>query len=67
MVDRIDNILDMQQKTLDRIKRVETRLVQLMLYTGADPKVRYGEPQHQEIDDASTEARGTGDTSHQRP
>lgn len=67
MVDRIDNILDMQQKTLDRIKRVETRLVQLMLYTGADPKARYGEPQHQEIDDASTEARGTGDTSHQRP
>lgn len=67
MVDRIDNMLDMQQKTLDRIKRVETRLVQLMLYTGADPKARYGEPQHQEIDDASTEARGTGDTSHQRP
>ena len=67
MVDRIDDILDMQQKTLDRIKRVETRLVQLMLYTGADPKARYGEPQHQEIDDASTEARGTGDTSHQRP
>lgn len=67
MVDRIDVILDMQQKTLDRIKRVETRLVQLMLYTGADPKARYGEPQHQEIDDASTEARGTGDTSHQRP
>lgn len=67
MVDRIDAMLDMQQKTLDRIKRVESRLVQLMLYTGADPKVRYGEPQHQEIDDASTEARGTGDTSHQRP
>ena len=67
MVDRIDAMLDMQQKTLDRIKRVESRLVQLMLYTGADPKVRYGEPQHQEIDDASTEARGTGDTSHQHP
>ena len=67
MVDRIDDMLDMQQKTLDRIKRVETRLVQLMLYTGADPKARYGEPQHQEIDDASTEARGAGDTSHQRP
>lgn len=67
MVDRIDAMLDMQQKTLDRIKRVESRLVQLMLYTGADPKVRYGEPQHQEIDYASTEARGAGDTSHQRP
>ncbi len=67
MVDRIDDMLDMQQKTLDRIKRVETRLVQLMLYTGADPKVRYGEPQNKEIDDASTEARGAGDTSHQRP
>ena len=67
MVDRIDDMLDMQQKTLDRIKRVETRLVQLMLYTGADPKVRYGEPQYKEIDDASTEARGAGDTSHQCP
>jgi len=61
------NILDMQQKTLDRVKRVETRLVQLMLYLGADPQVRYGPSQHKENHNAETEAGSTGDTSHQCP
>jgi hypothetical protein len=67
MVDRIDDILDLQQQTLDRVTRVETRLVQLMTFVGADHKVRYGAPQPKEKNDAETETGSAGDTSHQRP
>lgn len=70
MVDRVDKMLDLQQLTLDRVKRVETRLVQLMLYVEANPKVRYGAPQPKKQEDAhdvETEPRGIGNTSHQCP
>ena len=67
MVGQLDHLLDLQQQTLDRVTRVETRLVQLMTFVGADHKTRYGAPQPKEYDNAETEARGTGDTSHQRP
>ncbi len=46
MVDRIDVILDMQQKALDRIKRVDSPLINLLLYIGAEPKPHYCEQQH---------------------
>jgi hypothetical protein len=67
-VDQLDNIIDLQEQTLDRVTRVETRLVQLMLYVGADPTARYGTPQpKKETQHAETEARSVGDTSHRRP
>jgi hypothetical protein len=67
-VDQLDNIIDLQEQTLDRVTRVETRLVQLMLYVGADPTARYGEPQpKKEVQHVETEARSVSDTSHRRP
>lgn len=68
MVNRIDDMIDLQEQTLDRVTRVETRLVQLMLFVGADPTVRYGTPQpKKEMQHAETETRDVGDTSHRRP
>lgn len=67
MVDRLDDILELQRQTLARVTRVETRLVQLMVYVEADPTARYGAPQpKKENEHAETEARSVGDTSHQR-
>jgi len=68
MVDRTNDILTLQQQTLDRVTRVETRLVQLMTFVGADPSVRYGAPQpKKELAHAETETGRAGNTSHQRP
>lgn len=68
MVKRIDDMIDLQEQTLDRVTRVETRLVQLMLFVGADPTARYGTPQpKKEMQHAETKTRDVGDTSHHRP